>query len=127
NGLGNQAARIMKLSQDNLDGPVELNAEALQLQKPFCDLLDRYEFSAATALIWEHITKADGYIQEKKPFSLVKTDETREEGKQIIAQLVNHLAMIATHLAPIMPDTAAKILDAVRENKKPENLFSRKD
>lgn len=127
NGLGNQAARIMKLAQDNLDGPVELNAEALQLQKPFCDLLDRYEFSAATALIWEHITKADGYIQEKKPFSLVKTDEAREEGKQIIAQLVNHLAMIAIHLAPVMPETAEKIMAAVRENKKPENLFSRKD
>jgi methionyl-tRNA synthetase len=127
NGLGNQAARIMKLAQDNLDGPVELSEESLQLQKPFCDLLDRYEFSAATALIWEHITKADGYIQEKKPFSLVKADETREEGKQIIAKLVQHLAMIATHLAPIMPETATKIMTAVKENKKPDNLFSRKE
>ncbi|MBI5003876.1 methionine--tRNA ligase [Candidatus Kaiserbacteria bacterium] len=127
NGLGNQAARIMKLAQDNLDGPVELSAESLQLQKPFCDLLDQYDFAAATGLIWEHITKADGYIQEKKPFSLVKSDETREEGKQIIARLVNHLAMIATHLAPIMPETATKIMIVVRENKKPENLFARKE
>lgn len=127
NGLGNQAARIMKLAQDNLDGPVELSEESLQLQQPFCDLLDQYEFSAATALIWEHITKADGYIQEKKPFSLVKSDDTREEGKEIIGKLVGHLAMIATHLAPIMPKTAEKIMTAVRENKKPDNLFVRKE
>jgi len=127
NGLGNQAARIMKLAQDNLDGPVELSEESGQLQKPFCDLLDQYDFAAATGLIWEHITKADGYIQEKKPFSLVKSDDTRQEGKEIIAKLVEHLAMIATHLAPIMPETAAKIMTAVKENKKPENLFVRKD
>lgn len=125
NGLGNQAARIMKLAQDNLDTPVHLNEESLQLQKPFCDLLNKYEFSAATATIWEHITRADLFIQEKKPFSLVKSDDTREEGKQIIAQLVNHLAMISTHLAPIMPETAKKIMTAIKENKKPENLFVR--
>ena len=127
NGLGNQAARIMKLAQDNLDGPVELSAESLQLQKSFCDHLDRYDFNAAAALVWEHIAKADAFIQEKKPFSLVKADETREEGKQIIGKLVGHLAMIATHLAPIMPETAAKIMTAIKENKKPENLFLRKE
>jgi len=127
NGLGNQAARIMKLAQDNLDRPVELSAESLTLQQPFCELVEKYELSAATALIWEHISKADLYIQEKKPFTLVKSDDTREEGKEIIAKLVNHLAMIATHLAPIMPETAAKIMTAIKENKKPENLFARKD
>lgn len=127
NGLGNQAARIMKLAQDNLDTPVQPNEESLQLQNSFCDLLNRYEFSAASAMLWEHISRADLFIQEKKPFTLVKSDDTREEGKQIIAQLVNHLAMIATHLAPIMPATSDKIMTAVRENKKPENLFARKE
>ena len=127
NGLGNQAARIMKLAQDNLDGPVALPVESLQLQNPFCELLDRYDYSGAVNLIWEHIGRTDVFIQEKKPFSLVKSDETREEGKQIITQLVNHLAMIATHLTPIMPQTAEKIMAAVRDNKKPENLFARKE
>ena len=127
NGLGNQAARIMKLAETHLDVPVMLSEESLTLQPSFCEHLDRYDFAAATSLIMEHVGKADMYIQEKKPFSLVKDDATREEGKEIITQLVQHLAMVATHLAPIMPETAEKIMTAVRENKKPENLFTRKD
>lgn len=129
NGLGNQVARIMKLAEDNLDVPVVLNAESQTLQKPFCDLLDSYDYNGATGLIWEHISKADVFIQEKKPFSLVKSDHPaeREEGKKIIIKLVNHLAMIATHLAPIMPDTATKIMTAIKENKKHESLFTRKE
>jgi methionyl-tRNA synthetase len=135
NGLGNLVARIMKLSEDNLDAPVDISevlpsprGDSSEMFTPeYIAALDHYDFNTATGLIWEHISKTDAFIQEKKPFSLVKSDDTKEEGKQIIVQLVNHLALIAHHLAPIMPETSKKIMIAIRDNKKPENLFLRKE
>ncbi|HUO56354.1 MAG TPA: methionine--tRNA ligase [Candidatus Paceibacterota bacterium] len=129
NGLGNQAARVMKLAEDNLDGPVALTEESSQLNPTLCYHLDRYDFNAAMAFIWEHLTQADGFIQDKKPFLMVKSDDPaeRERGKNIISRLVQHLSMTATNLEPFMPKTAAAIKEAIRTNKKPENLFARRD
>ncbi|OGG72922.1 methionine--tRNA ligase [Candidatus Kaiserbacteria bacterium RIFCSPLOWO2_01_FULL_53_17] len=129
NGLGNQVARIMRLAADNLSSPVSISEEQKTLQPPFKVHLDAYNYNAACDLIWEHIAKADAYIQEKKPFALVKSkDEAqKKEGIQIIEKLVGHVAMLATHLEPIIPETAAKMRKAVETNTMPEALFPRKD
>jgi hypothetical protein len=39
--------------------------------------------------------------------------------------MVKDIFGIGKLLAPFMPDTSEKILAAVKENKKPENLFPR--
>lgn len=128
NGLGNQVARIMKLAQDNLTEPVVIGEEQKTLQPPFCAFLEAYNYNAACDLIWDHIAKVDAYIQEKKPFSLVKSGNPaeKEEGIAIIKKLVGHVAMLATHLEPIIPDTALKMRKAVATNSMPETLFPRK-
>lgn len=128
NGLGNQVARIMKLAMDNLPGPVSISDEQKTLQPPFKAHLDAYNYNAACDLIWEHIAKVDAYIQEKKPFTLVKSENASEkaEGIEIITKLVGHVVMLATHLEPIIPATAAKMKEAVAKNTMPEALFPRK-
>jgi len=40
---------------------------------------------------------------------------------------VHELAAIDLMLEPILPQTSQKIIDAIMANKKPENLFPRKD
>lgn len=129
NGVGNQVARIMKLAQDNLSKPVDLSEESNTLQPGFCAHLEAFNYNAACDLIWEHIAKTDAYIQEKRPFSLVKSADAaeREEGIRIIEKLVAHVALLATHLEPIIPETAAKMKAAVAANKMPETLFPRKE
>lgn len=129
NGIGNQAARILKLASTHLEKPVEIEPEFLALQEPFKQHLEQYDVNAAAALIWEHVAKADAYIQEKKPFLLVKSEDPaeREQGKKIIARLTKHLAMTATHLEPIMPETSKAILGAIRGNTMPPALFPRKE
>lgn len=127
NGLGNQVSRVMKLASEHLDAPVAIPEESLTLQTPFREHMEAFRFNEAVDLIWEHIGKADGHIQETQPFKLVKSDNeaTRARGKEILEKLVIHLATVAVHLAPIMPATAEKMLTAVRENKMPESLFPR--
>jgi len=126
NGLGNQVSRIVKLAREHVE-PVEIPEDALRLEKPFTDSLDAFRFSEAMDLIWAHIGKADGYIQETQPFKMVKSsdEKEREAGKEILRRLMVHLVRIATHLAPVMPETAEAILQAVKTNHLSAPLFPR--
>ena len=66
------------------------------------------------------------FIQTTEPFKVIKTDEVK--GKELILEMVSKLYEIAVLLEPIMPDTSSKILELVKENKKPANpLFLRKE
>jgi methionyl-tRNA synthetase len=123
NGLGNLVARVMRLAEDNLPGPISLTPEDLSIEQAFTEKIETFKFNEAMDLIFEHVAKGDAFMTEKAPYKTVKTNP--EEGKKEIEVLVRHLAKIAVHLQVAMPVTAQAILDAVRSNKKPENLFPR--
>ncbi len=125
NGLGNLVARVMKLAEEHLSVPLEISSEELGVEETFTNLLNSFSFNEALDLIWEHISKGDEYMTEKQPYKKIKNESTVEEARADIAKLVKHLAKLAAHLAPIMPETSARIAEAVHQNKKPENLFPR--
>jgi methionyl-tRNA synthetase len=116
NGLGNLVARVMQLSETNLDAPFDgAHSELVPLEQ--------FQFQGAMDHIWSRIQRIDETITETKPFSVVKTEP--EKGKEMIAALRAELFVIAHELAPFMPMTSAKIREAILANKKPENLFPR--
>lgn len=123
NGLGNLVARIMKLAEDNLPEPVKV--EATPYPQAFTDALDTFEPNKALDVVWERIKLLDQQITDTAPFKVIKTN--LEEGRELIAALVQELAAVDLMLEPIMPQTSKKIIDAIIANKKPENLFARKD
>jgi len=120
NGIGNLVARVMKLAEDNLDA---LPIETFQHSQECWNVLEQFEFNRVMDLIWEKIAALDARITAEEPFKLVKIDP--ERGKEAIRLLVNDLHDISYSLQLSMPETAEKIKQAVRENKKPENLFPR--
>jgi methionyl-tRNA synthetase len=122
NGIGNLASRIMQLAQTHLIEPVTV--EVVPYPKEFTDALDKFEINRAADVVWERITLLDEQISDTEPFKVVKTNP--DEGKELIAALVQELAAIDRLLEPFMPDTSKKIMDAIVANKKPENLFPRK-
>lgn len=124
NGLGNLVARVMKLAEDNLAAPITGSTE---IHPEFLTRLNGFRFNEALDYVFEMIAECDGVMTERAPFKKVKSedDSIREEGKADISLLVGHLSTIAAHLSPIMPKTSEAILIAVRDNKKPENLFPR--
>lgn len=123
NGLGNLTSRVMTLAQNNLPEPVQV--EFTGYPKEFTDLLDAYKLNHAMDYIFERIGALDQKITQTAPFKVVKTDP--EQGKQLITDLVKELAAIDLLLEPFMPETSKKIIEAIMANKKPENLFARKD
>ncbi|MBY0110971.1 methionine--tRNA ligase [Patescibacteria group bacterium] len=125
NGLGNLVARVMKLAEEHLPGPVAVSEDDVRIEAPFVAALDAFRFDEAMDLIFSHIQKGDEYITENEPYKKVKVEETKEEAKKDLEKLVIHLAKVAAHLAPLMPSTARAIQAAVATNTKPENLFPR--
>lgn len=123
NGIGNLVSRIMKLAQDNLEGPVEL--ENTGYPKQFTNALDSFEINRACEYVFTRIQALDQTITQTEPFKVIKVD--KEKGKELITNLVKELAAIDLLLEPIMPETSKKIIEAIMANKKPENLFGRKD
>lgn len=123
NGLGNLASRIMKLAQDNLDGGGEPPEREFPIY--YTTSFENLQISSAVDEIFRHIGALDQRITLEEPFKLVKTDP--ERGKALLLELTHELYFVARMLEPIMPETSKKIMQAVIENKKPENLFARKD
>ena len=123
NGLGNLVARVMKLSEDNLKEPVATDNYPVFPDSTYSGALERFNFQQACDYIWNRIGQLDGSITVDRPFQLVKEDPA--QGKFKISSLVCELYAIGKLLAAIMPDTSKKILKAIAENKKPDNLFPR--
>lgn len=124
NGLGNTAARILALAEANLSAPVA-RPEPASFPQEYADALGRYDYNAACGCIWNRIAALNLRLTEEKPFAVVKTDP--EKGKAIIAECILELYAIARLLQPFMPQTSDSIKAAVLANKKPVNLFPRKE
>ncbi|MEK7612594.1 MAG: class I tRNA ligase family protein [Patescibacteria group bacterium] len=123
NGLGNLVARIMQLAETHLEGPVKV--EFVPYPHEFTEAFEKFEINRAADYVWHRIQLLDRTITETEPYKVVKTNA--DEGKRIIADLVRELAAIDLLLEPFMPETSKKIIEAIMANKKPENLFARKE
>jgi methionyl-tRNA synthetase len=120
NGLGNLVARVMKMSETYL--------EVGEFTEPLVPKFNEpYETSIFQTFldteIFSRIAACDAFITHHEPFKVIKTDA--ERGKELITQMRHDLFVIASYLQMYLPETAATILEAIKANKKPENLFNR--
>ena len=123
NGLGNLVARVMQMANQYLDKPVDLSDRRKPLS--VSQWMNTFEFHNAIAAQWSYVADIDGLIQEQKPFETVKTDTKKAQLQ--VTYLVKELSRIAETLEAFMPETAHAIHRAIQENKKPANLFPRKE
>ncbi|MCC7436486.1 methionine--tRNA ligase [Candidatus Nomurabacteria bacterium] len=122
NGLGNLTSRIMTLSETHCEGFDDL--PHFEHPENISKAVAEFDLQKAMNHIWQTIGEVDQKIQITKPFSVVKED--KQAGVAIIEALVSDLYGIAVSLAPFMPKTSAKIIELIRDNKKPETpLFAR--
>jgi methionyl-tRNA synthetase len=129
NGLGNLVARVTKLAVDN---EIQVRKKDLELlERSFVMYLEQkiflkeYQINRAVEAIWKLIEDTNVFIQTSEPFKTIKVD--RKKAETDIQTALLYLVEIAIKLRPFMPVTSKKIEEAIKENKKPENLFPRKD
>lgn len=122
NGLGNLVARVLKLSETHLEGPVDIPTAA-SFPKEYTEALEGFEITKAADYVWSRIKQLDEKIAATEPFRVVKTD--KEKGAALIKDIVTELYWIGRLLYPFLPQANAIIKEAIRQNKKPETLFPR--
>jgi len=124
NGIGNLTNRILKMSEDNIPEGVEVSD--IDFPKEYTDAFEVFNLQVATDIIWKKIGEIDEQIQNTQPFKVIKED--KEKGVEIIKELVQKLYEVSILLSPIIPETAEKIQNSIKENKKPETpIFARLD
>jgi len=117
NGLGNLTNRVMKMVITN---NVTTDIKKI-IELPELALFDTNK--AAIALV-SKIGELDKKINDEQAFKVIKNNE--EEGKRLIGIYLSDLTAIANVLEIFMPQTSAKIIECIRENKMPEKpLFNR--
>ena len=121
NDIGNLAQRTLSLVFKNLDGVIPAFPEPLQpedaalieaadgLLRAVRAEMDKQAFHEALRLIWEVIAKANRYIDHTAPWALKKTDPARMA--EVLAVLLETIRQLAILIQPIMPFSAAKLLD----------------
>ncbi len=124
NGIGNLTSRIMKMAEEYLDGPVEISQDSSFVDPQWKKYFEEYRLDQALDQIAViAVNRLDEIIQRLEPFKKIK--ENPEEAKEDLKTMIQDLWGIAKLLEPFMPQTSEKILMAIKENKKPENLFPR--
>jgi methionyl-tRNA synthetase len=132
NGIGNLTSRIMKMATMNnvvFDVTVAkefaASKEMAELHKEHMKGFETFNIQQACNAIWELVAITDKIIHEREPFKKIKTDKAGAE--KDIRELLARLDMIGTMLLPVLPTTAARIVDLVQTGKMPEApLFGRK-
>jgi methionyl-tRNA synthetase len=92
------------------------------------DVYGDYNFSASFESIWELINIANKYIEDTKPWNLLK-ENRMDELKEFISVLVEVIRTVRDAISPFMPQTAASIKEQLGKDKirKGKPLFPRID
>lgn len=114
NGLGNLIARVAKLCETARfkQTSTSKSGHVILEQEDFEKNMEDYKFNDAVAIIWNKITKLDKFINEEKPWELLKLpegDKKLQTIESVLAHAVEQIQEISILLAPFMPETSEKI------------------
>lgn len=123
NDLGNLVNRTLNMIQKFLNGTLTvpsscddqghaIKAAVLQLPDFVEKSVNRCEFNEALIKIWEVVRALNSYVDKSAPWTLAKMGES-EQVNSIMYTIVESLKTISITLAPFMPETSAKIWDAI--------------
>ena len=120
NGLGNLVSRAIKLSQQNFK--FQISNFKSNPNTELSKLIQEYRIADALEYIWTKVREANQYVDENKPWELVKTDEAKF--RAVMDNLLQQVATIAALLRPFLPSTSEKIETALKTGTV-EPLFQR--
>ncbi len=123
NGLGNLVSRTLTMAENyGVDVSDIIFPNFTDIAHP---AYERFDYAEVTTDIWREITDLDKYITETEPFKMFKVNP--DQARSDVHHVITGLARIAVLLQPIMPTTAEKMTELIKDGKKPsEPLFGRK-
>jgi methionyl-tRNA synthetase len=119
NGLGNTAARVLAMARRYFGGRTPsrrcgenvLISRAGDVTLRYLQAMDAFEFQRALETAWELVAAVDGYVAEKAPWSIAKSEGTGSERLQrILHNGLESLRIVAVMTLPFMPGLSARLL-----------------
>ena len=123
NDLGNLSQRVLSMIFKNCNGVMPaLPATPTDEDRGLLDAadallgqvrghMDTQAFHEALRVIWQVISEANRYVDSTAPWGLKKTDPERMG--EVLAVLAETIRQVAILVQPVMPESAAKILDQI--------------
>ncbi|MBI2036490.1 class I tRNA ligase family protein, partial [Candidatus Microgenomates bacterium] len=110
NGLGNLVARVAKLCESSnythMGSASRVSGHLITIDE-YSQSLSDFRFNDALLFVWQKIAALDKFINDEKPWELVKNNNSKI--KSILNHAVDQIQEIAALLEPFLPETAAKI------------------
>ena len=125
NDLGNIVSRTTAMVQKYFGGTLpaqqeadeamdsELIAMATALQGKVETEMDKYAPQNAIAEIFRVLSRANKYIDENAPWVLAKDENKKPRLAKVLYNLLDTVRICAGLLSPIMPDTAAAVMERI--------------
>jgi len=110
--IASRCAGFLRKKFDNtlsetLDNP-RLYEEFVKAGEDIAVCYEKREFSRAMRLIMNLADKANHYIDEEKPWVLVKDEDTLEKAHKVCSQGISLFRVLVTYLKPVLPATALR-------------------
>ncbi|MDQ6815882.1 MAG: methionine--tRNA ligase [Actinomycetota bacterium] len=122
NEYGNLASRTIAMLLRYRDGTIpavrtdpQLAAEFDGLSERVAELIDRAEATQALELIWQRVRRCNRYVEERAPWSLARDPATAGRLDETLASLAVCLRVLSVLLHPYMPESTARLLEAIGE------------
>jgi methionyl-tRNA synthetase len=120
NALGNLLNRTLTIAQRYLDGKTgqtagdAIAADVDGALDKVREAMAAYDHRAALQSLWLIVRRANAYIEETEPWKLAKGDDAaRERLATVVSDLVVALGIVGVALAPFLPGSSERLLDAL--------------
>ena len=87
--------------------------DAGALRQTIVEQFDRYDITGALESIWQAVRALNQRVETAAPWKLAKDESRARELDQVLYDLVDGIAAVAVALAPYLPETSPRILQAL--------------
>jgi methionyl-tRNA synthetase len=122
NDLGNLVSRTTAMIARYRDGRlpqasvVDAGADGLAaMGNDVAQQLDSFDVTGALERIWKQVRSLNALVEERKPWELAKDESRASDLDRTLYELADGLRAVAVALAPYLPETAPRILEALNQ------------
>jgi methionyl-tRNA synthetase len=122
NDLGNLVSRTTAMIARYRDGRlpqasvVDAGADELAaMGNDVAQQLDSFDVTGALERIWKQVRSLNALVEERKPWELAKDESRASDLDRTLYELADGLRAVAVALAPYLPETAPRILEALNQ------------